>query len=369
MAKKRDYYEVLGISKNASTSEIKKAYFQMAKKYHPDTNKSDDAQTKFREASEAYEVLSNEEKKGLYDNFGHAGVDGSAGAGGGGPFGGGFNAHGFGFGGGQQVDLQDLFEELFSQGGGGRRRGPRPGANLEYTLQLKFMEAVHGCSKPIRFQYQYRASDGRVKTETRSATVEVPPGVERGMVVQMRGEGADSPDPGMPRGDLHVALDVGEDPYFKRDPRRAEDVHVTVPVSMATAALGGTIELLSLDGLVDLNVPPGAQPGSRLLMRGKGIRRVNTSGRGNQYVNLDVKIPRHLTERQKELLREFQKEGSSSSMSKGAQAAGGVTGAQEKSSGGGTSEEQDSSFTKLIQRTLRNLKRYLKDDKSEKNAA
>ena len=368
LAKKRDFYEVLGVNKGASSSELKKAYFKLAKTHHPDTNKDDEsAKKKFQEASEAYEILSDEDKKAAYDRFGHAGVENGGGGGGGGPGGpgGGFGGGGFGGGfggggGGQNMDLNDLFEELFS----GRRRGPRRGANMQYNLRLSFLEAVHGCEKPINFQFQ--AADpatGRAKVETRSTTVEVPAGVESGMTLQVGGQGADG-DKGMPRGDLYVELTVDKDRYFKRDPAKGEDVHVEVPITAAQATLGATLDVLTLDGMVELKVPAGSQPGSRLVMRNKGIQRVQSSGRGNQYVHLKLKIPTKLSQRQRELMEEFADleagrvpgaASKKSSKGEGAELSG-------ESSSSSTDAHHDPSFKSLLKSTLKSLQGYLKKD-------
>jgi len=197
-------------------------------------------------------------------------------------------------------DLDDLFEELFM----GRRRGPRPGSNMEYRMRITFMEAVHGCKKDIAFQVQQQRPDGRRSVSSREVQVTVPAGVETGMTVKMPGQGSDG-DRGMPRGDLYVQLIVDEDRYFKRDEQRPEDVHVEVPITVSQAVLGATIDVLTLDGMVELKVPAGAQPSSRLLMRGKGIQRVQTPGRGNQIVHLKLEVPLDLTPRQRELMKEF----------------------------------------------------------------
>ena len=216
---------MLGVKRDASTSEIKKAYFQLAKKYHPGTNQDDEAAKKqFQEAAEAYEVLSDDEKRPLYDNFGHAGLDGGGG-GGGNPFGQGFGGGGFHA---QGQSMEDIFEQLFT----GRARGPRRGQDLQYRLQLSFLEAVHGCEKKINFQYQKRGPDGRPEVVSRETGVDIPAGVDTGMTLQVPGQGADG-DPGMPRGNLMVELRVAEDKYFKRDPRRSEDIHVEIPVTIS----------------------------------------------------------------------------------------------------------------------------------------
>lgn len=407
------FKKVLDVKKGDSLSDIKKAYFKKAKQYHPDTNKDNkEAETKFKEASEAYEILKDDQKRAAYDQFGHAGVENNGNGGHGGHGGGGFGGFGEG------MDINDLFAEMFS----GRRRGPRKGGNLQYRLRLSFLEAVHGCTKPINFQFQKQMKNGRVGLETRNTKVDVPAGVESGMTMAVSGEGADG-DEGMPRGnkmcvcvcliyfyflyhtynislivsrdcvyvcfiyvfihcfiyflvtpflfspslsflfcfclflfvfcfliyvyiyskwiinigDLYVEIEVDKDAYFKRDPNRPEDVHVEVPIPMEQAALGGKIELLSLDGLIDLKVPPGSQPGSKLLMRNKGIQRVNAHGRGNQYVHLKVTIPKTLSDEQRELLEKF------SDTKKDVK-----------------QDKEDKSFTSLVEKTLKKLGSYLK---------
>lgn len=336
--RKKDYYEVLGIQKGASLSEIKKSYFQLAKKYHPDQNKENpSAVQKFQEATEAYEVLSNEEKRELYNRFGHAGVDGSAGSAGENPFGG--AGFGGGFGGGFQSggfqSLDELFAELFNQ-----RRGPRRGQDIQYRLDLTFMEAVHGCEKKVTFQFQQMSADGRSrKVVDRDTTVQIPAGVDHGMTMQVADQGADG-DPGMPRGNLLVQLTVADDAYFKRDDRRSENVHVEVPVMLSQAVLGATINVLTLNGMVDLKIPAGSAPGSRLVMRGKGIPRVQGNGyRGDMYVHLNIQIPKNLTSRQRELMEEFAKE-----------------------------EQCPSSWTQKVSSTFKRLRKYL-SIKDEKKAA
>ena len=339
LAAKDDYYTVLGVDKSAPLSEIKKKYFQLAKKYHPDTNKDNpEAVEKFQAASEAYEVLSDTEKRQAYDNFGHAGVDGSAQQSGGNPFGqGGF---GFSSGGGMRgMSMDDLFEELFT----GRRRGPRKGQNMQYRMSLSFMDAVHGTEKELKFQIQQQRPGSPPEFVTRRTKVVIPPGVETGMTVAVPNEGADG-DPGMPRGDLFVELTVEKDSYFKRDPHRSQDVHVEVPLSISQAVLGTNIDVLTLDGMVELKVPPGSQPNSRLVMRNKGIRIVNGHGRGNQYVHLHLTIPRELTARQRELMEEFAKEEIE------------------------TANNKQTSFADLVQRTWKRLSRYIGASKNEKAA-
>ena len=262
--------------------------------------------------------MSDEQQRGLYDQFGHAGVDPNFQAGGGGnpfgqggPFGG---AGGFDFGdgsfhfsssgGGQQIDPEDLFDAFF---GGGRRRprGPRRGADLQMHVRLTFEEAVFGCSKdlPIRYQVVDQAT-GNVDFKERTVTVDTPAGIDNGMNLRLSGQGAEG-DPGAPRGNLLVNVLVEPDDYFVRD---GADVHVEIPVSVTQAILGGTVDVRTLNGEVEMKVPKGCQPDTKLLLRGKGIQKLHASTKGNQIVHLKIQIPKEITERQEELLREFDHE-------------------------------------------------------------
>lgn len=326
---KRDFYQVLGVSKSANKAEIKKAYFKLAKQYHPDTNPDDDsAAEKFKEATEAYEILTDDEKRPLYDQFGHAGVDPNSGFGqgnpfdGGNPFGGGgspfegfnFNDGSFHFSssnmGGQEIDPDDLFDAFF---GGGRRRprGPRRGADLQMHVQLSFKEAVFGASKDLHLRYQsVDPKTGQVKIKERDVTVDIPAGMDTGMNLRLSGQGAEG-DPGAPAGNLLVQVIVEEDDYFHRD---GPDVHTEIPISFTQAVLGGTVDVKTLNGTVEMKVPKGSQIDSKLMLRGKGIQRLNSSTKGNQIVHLKIEIPKKVTARQEQLLREFDKEAEKSGM-------------------------------------------------------
>ena len=313
---KRDYYDVLGLGKGASDSEVKKAYRQLAKKYHPDTNQGNpDATEKFKEASEAYEILSDAEKRRGYDMYGHAAQD--LGGGGGGPQGDPFDAFRSAFGGGargggpfgggpfgqQNNDqFEDILNEFFGGGGGRRRRGPRRGADLQLALRLSFMEAARGVpSKSIEWHDVGR--DGR-RGERRTVDIAVPPGVDTGMQIRLGGKGG-AGDAGAPSGDLFVQIEVEPDPYFDRD---GADVHVDLDLSYADACLGATKDVLTLDGIVEIKIPPGTQPDTKLRLRGKGLPHMNSRGRGNQIVKVHLHVPDALSAQQRKLLEELRDE-------------------------------------------------------------
>lgn len=365
MAEKRDYYEVLGVAKDASDTEIKKAYHKQAKKYHPDLNPGDAAaEVKFKEANEAYEVLSDKEKRGRYDQFGHAGVDPSYAAGGG--YGGGFPGGGFGGGG---VDLGDIFETFFGGFGGGgfgsrqtNPNAPKRGADIRVSLVLTFMEAVHGATKVINITKQDTCSDcggsgaakgttpetcpdcggsGFVVMNKRTAfgtmqesrpcsrcggkgkivhspcstchgsgrvgipkklELTIPAGVDDDQNIVQRGQG-DAGLNGGPPGDLIVILTVRPDTIFERD---RYDVYVTVPITYSQAVLGAKLTVPTIDGKVEYSVPEGTQSGKTFRLRNKGIPYVNGRGRGDQYVSVVVEIPKKLNKTQRAALEKFE---------------------------------------------------------------
>lgn len=317
---KRDFYEVLSVPKGADKGVIKKAYFKLAKEFHPDRNK-DDAQAaeKFKEATEAYEVLSDEKQRELYDNYGHAGVDPNSGFGqGGNPFGGGFpgGAGGFNFGdgnfhfsssgGGSEIDAEELFEAFFG-GGARRQRGPRRGADLQMHVRLTFEEAVFGTSKDLNLRYQVQDREtGKIDTKQREVVVDVPAGIETGMNLRLAGQGAEG-DKGAPRGNLLVQIVVEEDNYFRRD---GFDVHTDIPISISQAVLGGTADVKTLTGEVEIKIPKGCQVNTKLLLRGKGIQYLNSrpGDKGSHIVHLEIQIPKTITEKQEQCLREFDEE-------------------------------------------------------------
>jgi len=301
---KKDFYEVLGVDRSAGKDEIKKKFRELAKKYHPDLNKDNkSAEGKFREVSEAYEVLEDDEKRKMYDAYGHAGVDpnmaGGAGQGGN-PFqGGSYYGNPFGGGFGGQQDIFDFLNNINQQFTQQSRRGM--GQDVEFAMRLSFLEAVNGCSKNFDFDF-FVVNGNKRERRKKSVTVDIPPGVDSGIQMRVAGKGGDGA-PGMPAGDLFVRLEVDSDPYFKRD---GQHVRVDVPISFTQAILGSTVEVLTLDGLVNMKVPAGTQPGAQLVLKGKGIRSIQRkSDRGNQYVTLNVRLPTSVTENQKKLLEEF----------------------------------------------------------------
>ena len=356
---KRDYYEVLGVSKDASADDIKKAYRKMAMKYHPDRNPGDkEAEEKFKEVGEAYEVLSDADKKARYDQYGFAGVDPNFGAGAGG-YGGGFG--GFdGF-----SDLGDIFGDFF--GGGGRSRGaqqnaPRRGENVMTRLELTFEEAAFGCDKEISVPRIENcvacngtgSADGNIETcskcrgtgqerviqnfmgmqmqstttcsqcggrgkiiktpcntckgkgkvrRTNRVKVKIPAGVDAGQSVRVRGEGCVGSNGG-PNGDLLVELYIRPHPLFRRE---GYDVLCEVPISFAQAALGAEIQVPTLDGKVTYEIPEGTQTGREFVLREKGIPDVNNPRRrGNHRFTVVVETPTKLTKEQKDLLRQLE---------------------------------------------------------------
>ena len=354
---KRDYYEVLGVDKSVSDDELKKAYRKAAKKYHPDLNPGDkEAEQKFKEVNEAYEVLSDKEKRARYDQFGHAGVDPNYGAGAGG-YGGGFT--------GDFGDLGDIFNSFFGGGFGGGRQSnpnaPRRGNDTAAAVNLSFEEAAKGCRKTVKvtkidnckecggsgaekgstpktcpvchgtgqvsatqrtpfgvMQTQKVcdnchgrgkiidkpchtcAGKGRIR-HTVEQTVDIPAGIDDGQVINLRG-GGDAGANGGPAGDLRINVNVRPHPIFERN---GYDVYCEIPITCAQAALGDEIVVPTLDGKVKFTVHEGTQPGDEFKLRGKGIQRLNYAGKGDEYVKITVEVPRDLSKVQKDKLREF----------------------------------------------------------------
>ncbi len=361
MADKRDYYEVLGVDKSVSEDDLKKAYRKAAKKYHPDLNPGDaQAEKSFKEVNEAYEVLSDKEKRSRYDQFGHAGVDPNFGAGGygGGGFGGGFT--------GDFGDLGDIFSSFFGGGFGGSSRrsnpnAPRRGNDTAASVTISFEEAAKGCTKTVNVTKIDNCKDcggsgakkgttaktcpvchgsgqvaatqrtpfGVIQTQqvcnhchgsgkiiedpcdtckgkgrirhTVEQTVEIPAGIDDGQVISLRGAG-DSGINGGPSGDLRINVNVRPHPIFERD---GYDVYCEIPITFTQAALGAEITVPTLDGKVKFTIHEGTQPGDEFKLRGKGIQRLRYSGRGDQYVKITVEVPKNLSKAQKEKLKDF----------------------------------------------------------------
>ncbi len=292
MATKRDFYEVLGVAKTASDAELKKAYRQQALKYHPDRNKAADAAEKFKEVSEAYEVLHNPEKRKTYDQFGHSAFDPSQGFGAGNPFAGGAHTYrqgpftytyttgpaaagagGFDFGG--FSDPFEIFESFFGGGGSPFRQArqiPR------YGLRIDFMEAAKGCERIIIHQgKEYK--------------IKIPAGADDGTRIRFN--------------EFYVTVEVKPDRRFKRD---GADIFIDEPITFSQAALGAVVPVPTLDGELKLKVQPGTQSGTLIRLRGQGMPHLQSRSRGDQYVRLIVNIPSRLSRRQKQLLEEFEEE-------------------------------------------------------------
>ena len=361
MAEKRDYYEVLGVSKDASADDLKKAYRKLAKQYHPDMNPGDKAaEAKFKEVNEAYEVLSDPTKRQRYDQFGHAGVDPS--------YGGGASYGGGGFGG---FDVGDIFESFFGGsgfggfGGSTRTRNPNApikGNDINVTIGLSFMEAAKGCKQQItikrlekcetcggtgakkgttpetcsecggtgQVRVQQRTPIGVIQTtrtcskcsgkgkviketcsdcngmgrvrRSRTLEVSVPAGIDDGQAFVLRGQG-DQGVNGGPSGDVNVMVTIRPDTLFERD---GFDVWCDIPITFSQAVLGDEIVVPTIDGKVKYNVPEGTQSGTVFRLRNKGIQYVNGRGRGDQYVKVNIEVPRNLTGKQKEALKKFE---------------------------------------------------------------
>jgi molecular chaperone DnaJ len=348
MAAKRDYYDVLGVEKSATPQDIKKAYRRMARKYHPDVSDEPNAESRFKEVNEAYEVLSDDQKRSTYDRFGHAGLNGGRG---------GFGVGGF-------SDPFDIFEEVFGQGFGfrtGRRRGPRRGSDLRYDLRLTFEEAAFGCEKDIEVaRYETcpacdgsgskagsapsRCSDcngsGQVRRVQRSIlgsfvsvtdcpschgegtvitdacsrcngerrvyakrelSVTIPPGVDRGTRIRLAGEG-EAGERGGPPGNLYIVLDVEPHPIFRR---RDDDILVELNINIAQAVLGDEVSVPTLGGEEAITIPPGTQSDTVLRLRNRGIAHVQRNGRGDELVLVRVAVPEKLSRKQKKLFEEL----------------------------------------------------------------
>ena len=361
MSTKRDYYEVLGVGKSADEKEIKKAYRKLAMQYHPDRNPDNkEAEEKFKEINEAYEVLSDETKRRNYDQFGHEGVNGQGFGGQG--FGGGFSGGGF------EDIFGDIFGDMFGGGFGGssrqRRRGPERGADIRQNITIDFEEAAFGKKVSIKVNRSEECDKcsgtgskpgtskktcptcngaGEVRTvqrtpfgniassrpcstcggegeiiespcdkchgtgstrKVKTIEVDIPAGIDDGQMIKLSGQG-EVGSKGGPRGDLYIVVSIRNHSLFTRE---GYDVYLEMPVSFSQVALGGEIEVPTLDGKVVYNVPAGTQTGTVFRLREKGIKKLRGNSRGDQYVKVVVETPKHLTDRQKELLRELAKE-------------------------------------------------------------
>lgn len=348
MAERRDYYKVLGVERSASQRDIKKAYREMARQFHPDVSDAPNAESRFKEINEAYQVLSDPDKRNAYDRFGHAGLEGGRS---------GFDVGGF-------RDPFEIFEEFFGQGfgfSGGRRRGPRRGADLRYDLRLTFEEAVFGCEKDIevarheacpecdgsgakagtspsrcsqcngsgqvrqvqrsilgsfvsvtdcpscqgegtvvRDPCRRCGGEGQVRV-TRELSVNIPPGVDDGTRIRLAGEG-EAGTSGGPRGNLYIVLEVEPHPVFRR---RQDDILVEVEINVAQAALGAEIQVPTLDGDETITIDPGTQTDTVLRLSSKGVPHVKSNGRGDELVLVRVAIPKGLSKEQKDLFQEL----------------------------------------------------------------
>lgn len=287
---KRDYYEVLGVQKGASDDEIKKAFRKLAIKYHPDKNPGDkEAEEKFKEANEAYSVLSDKTKRSRYDQFGHAGVGGD---GGGNPFGGGFGGFGgngqsfnFDFGGG---GFEDIINAMF---GGGGFRAARRGRDYRTSITIDFEEAIFGATKTI-------------SVEGEQIKLKIPAGIYDGQSIRLGGKGGEAPNADGQRGDLYVEVRVRA---HKTLTREGELILSEITIPMTDAVLGTEVEVETVDGKITMKVPAGTQPGTNFKLSGHGAPHLGSDQRGPHIVTINVEIPKNLNKKQKELIEEFAK--------------------------------------------------------------
>lgn len=364
MAQKRDYYDVLGINKSASDADIKKAYRSLAKKYHPDVNKEADAADKFKEVQEAYEVLSDSTKRSQYDQFGHAAFDQNGGAGGFGGF--------EGFGG-----MDDIFSQFFGGGFGGgsysqQSNMPRKGRDRFMSMRIDFMEAVFGTEKTVKLNVEEEChschgsgahsskdvktcttchGSGQVTQQQRTAfgvfesrgvcptchgtgkeikkycevchgqgyiskkvdvDVKIPEGIVSGQQLRVSGKG-ERGENGGPHGDLYVEILVSNHKYFVR---KGNDIHLKIPLSAVDATLGTTIDVPTVHGEVKLTIPAGTQPNTKLRVKGKGVKDLRSSQVGDQFVEVEIEIPKNLNRSEKEYYEKLRESDSGQSVFK-----------------------------------------------------
>lgn len=309
----KDFYSVLGVSRNATQQEIKKAYRKLAHEHHPD--KATGNEERFKEVNTAYQTLGDEKKRAKYDQIGHSGY--TSGQQGG--FGGGFNWQDFSSGGASQgwsgfgfdrnsgieFDLGDIFETFF--GGGARNRGPRPrrGADLEVRMDLDFREAVFGTEKNIKVRRSVPSGDGTRSIEEKTVRVTIPAGIDDGQSIKLSGQGEKGVYGG-PTGDLYVSIHVLPSKYFTR---KEDHILTTADITFAQAALGDKIEIETLDGFFSVKIAPGTEGGTIMKLSGKGVPHLRRSGRGDHLLKINVKVPKKLSRKAKKLIEELEKEG------------------------------------------------------------
>lgn len=319
MSTQRDFYDVLGVKRDANAAQIKSAYRKLARKYHPDVNKAPDAAEKFREATEAYDVLSDADKRKQYDQFGHAGFGGSGGA----RQWGGFRPGRGGGGGTQNVhfDFSDIFggrggggassgfmgmgldEILEALGGQARRKSAHQharqaavkGEDIEHHIDLDFMQALHGTSTVLKMTGQ----DASGITSEQTITVKIPAGVAEGQKIRLRGKGQEGPGGA---GDLLLVCHVKDHPYYQRV---GNDIYVQLPVGIVEAALGGSVDVPTIDGMTTIKIPAGTASGQRIRLREKGVKPAGDAPRGDQFVVVKIVPPKKISEKGAALLKEF----------------------------------------------------------------